>query len=375
MPFEDLAGQSVHGHIGRLADLNVDNVGLVHLHLGGDDAHVRQGHQNRALVALDAFHHRFALADGQVGHDGVKGSHGGCQIERILVGTQGSHLHFQVPAQRIGLRLGLIQRCHSLIQRGDIGVVGRFFGVEIRFGHDAGVVKGLLALPIQPLLLQISFGLGDIGFGSSFRGNIGVNVGFGGGDGGLLAGDSRLLLHMLDAGYRLARLHHVSLFYKEVGDAAEGSSAQIGIRSGLDLAGAADHRNQVLARDFGGENLGVAGLLPVDEQGHKPNGGHSGKNQQNYLFHARYVLRVSLIVYATGAGAVLNSRPNAAFSVVCAGCRRVRRKRMSFPQGLSRLRKNSGFRVKLTGKCPSGAKARVNFAGFMRGLKPPPPSE
>jgi len=24
---------------------------------------------------------------------------------------------------------------------------------------------------------------------------------------------------------------------------------------------------------------------------------------------------------------------------------------------------------------PSGAKARVNFAGVMRGLKPPPPSE
>ena len=26
-------------------------------------------------------------------------------------------------------------------------------------------------------------------------------------------------------------------------------------------------------------------------------------------------------------------------------------------------------------ECPSGAKARANFAGFMRGLKPPPPSE
>ncbi len=51
--------------------------------------------------------------------------------------------------------------------------------------------------------------------------------------------------------------------------------------------------DQVLARNPGGEDFGVAGLLSVNEQGDEPNDGYSGKNEQNYLFHARYVLRVS----------------------------------------------------------------------------------
>ena len=45
-----------------------------------------------------------------------------------------------------------------------------------------------------------------------------------------------------------------------------------------------------------------------------------------------------------------------------------------FDLQLYRLRKNSMFRVKVGGKHPSGAKARVDFFGFVRGLKPPPPS-
>jgi hypothetical protein len=81
-------------------------------------------------------------------------------------------------------------------------------------------------------------------------------------------------------------LTSVSLFYIEVGDAAHGGGAQIRVGLGLDLAGAADHRGQLLAHDLGGKNLGVAGLLPVNEEGYKSSDGHCGENNQKYLFHA-----------------------------------------------------------------------------------------
>ena len=42
---EDLAGQGVDGDVGGLADLDVDDVGLVDLDFGGDHAHVGEGHE------------------------------------------------------------------------------------------------------------------------------------------------------------------------------------------------------------------------------------------------------------------------------------------------------------------------------------------
>ena len=88
-----------------------------------------------------------------------------------------------------------------------------------------------------------------------------------------------------------------------MGDAAHGGGAEVDVVLGLDLAGAADDRGQVLLYDLGGQNLGVASLLPVDEQGHKPGGHHYGENDQEDLFHVRFVLQVSpILVYAIIAG-------------------------------------------------------------------------
>ena len=53
----------------------------------------------------------------------------------------------------------------------------------------------------------------------------------------------------------------------EVGDAAEGGGADVDVGLGLDLAGAADGGDQVLADDFAGGDLGDAGLAVQDGAG------------------------------------------------------------------------------------------------------------
>jgi hypothetical protein len=95
-----------------------------------------------------------------------------------------------------------------------------------------------------------------------------------------------------------------------VGDAAHGGGAQIHIGLRLDLAGAADDCGQVLLYDFGGQNLGVAGLLMVDEQKHESGGNQYGESNQEYLFHVRFVLQTSPdSVYAILFGTVPCRRP------------------------------------------------------------------
>jgi len=58
-----------------------------------------------------------------------------------------------------------------------------------------------------------------------------------------------------------------------------------------DMATPAANANQILFGDLGGEDLGVAGLLPPDEEGHKCDDGYDGDNNEDDLFHARFVLR------------------------------------------------------------------------------------
>jgi hypothetical protein len=90
-----------------------------------------------------------------------------------------------------------------------------------------------------------------------------------------------------------------------VGDAAKGIGAQVHVGLGLDLAGAAYDRGQILARDLGGQDLGVGRLLPPDKDGHEYDNGHDGEGDQKYLFHAGCVLQLSSIpVYAIGGGLV-----------------------------------------------------------------------
>ena len=108
----------------------------------------------------------------------------------------------------------------GLVYRGDIEVVGGLLGVKVLLCHDAVFIEGLGAVPIELLLLEVGFGVFKIGLGGLLGCDEGRDVGLGGGDGGLLAGDIGGLLHILDLRQCLALLHGVTFFHEEMGDAA-----------------------------------------------------------------------------------------------------------------------------------------------------------
>jgi len=232
-------------------------------------------------------------SNGLVGHDAVERGDGLGAVEQVLIGAQVGNLGLHVAARGGCLRLGLVDASYGLGQGGHIEVIGGLLGVEILLGQNAILVEGLGAVPVELLLFEVGPGVLHVGLGGFFRGQIGGNVGFGGGDGGLLPGDIGFLLHVFDAGHDLALLDHVAFLDVQVGDAAHGRGAQVDIGLGLDFAGAADDRSQILARDLGSQNLGVSGLLLIDHEGHKSGGHHYGKCYQEDLFHVRCMLQVS----------------------------------------------------------------------------------
>ena len=63
---------------------HVGDVGLVHLHFGGDHAHVRNGHEETALGILNAGHDVFAHAHGDVADDAVDGRGVGGLAQHVL---------------------------------------------------------------------------------------------------------------------------------------------------------------------------------------------------------------------------------------------------------------------------------------------------
>jgi hypothetical protein len=69
------------------------------------------------------------------------------------------------------------------------------------------------------------------------------------------------------------------------------------------LSGTADDGRQILAHDSGGQNLGVARLLPVYEEGCESDYYDSGENNEKNLLHVRVELQKSPIsVYAIVGG-------------------------------------------------------------------------
>ena len=82
----------------------------------------------------------------------------------------------------------------------------------------------------------------------------------------------RFLLDVLDRGDDLALLDVVAFLDGKAGDAAHGGGAQVHVGLGLDLAGSAHHRGQILAHDRGSQHLGVARLLLDDHEGNEPTG-------------------------------------------------------------------------------------------------------
>ena len=198
MALEDLARDGVDGHVGGLAKLHIDDIGLVHLHFRGDHAHVGQRHQGRAGRVLNAGDHRFAFLDRHVGDDTVKRRDRDGFVEHVLIGAKGGNLGLQMAARGFSLRLGLVKLGHHLRDRRDVGVVRGLLAVEVLLGHDSGLVKTLGAIPVQLFLLQVSLGALHIRLGGLLGGDVGIDVGLGGRDGSFLPGDICLLLHIFD---------------------------------------------------------------------------------------------------------------------------------------------------------------------------------
>ena len=138
------------------------------------------------------------------------GRYGARQVKHVLVAAEVGDLGLQMAAGGIGLRLGLVELGDGLGHGGDVQIVGCLLGVVVLLGHDAVFVESLGAVPVQLFLFQVGLGVVDVGFLRFFRGNIGGNVGLGGGNGGLLAVDCGFLLDVLDGRYDLALLSRCS---------------------------------------------------------------------------------------------------------------------------------------------------------------------
>jgi hypothetical protein len=135
--FEDAAGQGIDGDVGGLADLDVDDVGLVDLDLGGDDGHVGEGHQGGAFGVLDADDDGFALADGDVGDEAVEGARRrSCRGRRSCRAGVATGLIRRWPLCGLGLGLGLGERRIALGEGGDGHVVGGLLGVVVLLGDE-----------------------------------------------------------------------------------------------------------------------------------------------------------------------------------------------------------------------------------------------
>ncbi len=174
---EGLAGEGVDGDVGRLAEGDVDDVGLVDLDFGGDDGHVGEGHQGGALGVLDAEDDGLALADGDVGDEAIEGSDAAGEAERVVVAAQGGGVLLHLAAGGGGLGLGLGDGGLALGEGGDVDIVEGLLGVEVLLGDEVVVVEGLGALVVELLLLEVGLGFFDVGFGGLLGGDVGVDVG------------------------------------------------------------------------------------------------------------------------------------------------------------------------------------------------------
>ena len=73
VPLNFCFGMASMDDLGRLPELHVDDVGLVHFNLGGDHRGVGDRHQRAARRVLDTDDDGFAFAHRKVGDDAVEG--------------------------------------------------------------------------------------------------------------------------------------------------------------------------------------------------------------------------------------------------------------------------------------------------------------
>ena len=90
---EGLVGDGVDGDVHRLAEGHVDDIGLIHLDFGGDQRHVGDGHDDGAVLVLEAGHDGFADADGEVGDHAVERGEGVVLLQQVVEADQVSLRH------------------------------------------------------------------------------------------------------------------------------------------------------------------------------------------------------------------------------------------------------------------------------------------
>ena len=113
-------------------------------------------------------------------------------------------------------------------------------------------------------MLEVCLGLDDVGVGGFLGGDEGVDVGFGGGDGGLLGRDGGLWLDAFHGGEDSTFFDLIAFLDVEVGDASEGGGAYVDVGLRLDLPGTVDDGGEVLTDDFAGRDFGDVGLAMND---------------------------------------------------------------------------------------------------------------
>ena len=103
-PLNVLFGDRVDGDVGRLVELDVDDIGLIHLDFGGDQRHVGDGHDEACGRVLNARHHGFADAHRQIGHHAVERADRVVLLQNVVEAGQGGvHLR-DAPLRTIELR-------------------------------------------------------------------------------------------------------------------------------------------------------------------------------------------------------------------------------------------------------------------------------
>ena len=140
--------------------------------------------------------------------------------------------------------------------------------------------------------------------GGALGGDVGVDGGLVGGDSGLLGGDGAGGGLAFDGGYELAGLYVVAFLDVEVRDTSESGGADVDVGFGLNLAGAADGGDEILAGGVGGDDGEHAGAAVNDGSGDDADQYEEADDETDNAFrvHADEVSSLALRCYEPGHG-------------------------------------------------------------------------
>ena len=247
---ENLAGERVDGDFGGLALADVGDVGLIHFHFRGDDAHVRNRHQETAFGVLNSGYDVFAHAHSDVTDNAINRRRIGCFAQNVLVCVSArpdsdSCCRAIDRARRAPVPLVPWRRSGR-----DRAVVSSFVCVEVLLGYELIFVEFLGALPIEFGLFQVRLALGE----RRHRGIV-IRCGhaharFGGADAGLLGLNVRARLDVFQVQQNVALLDVVAFFHHDFRDLPDALTQDVGVILWAGLRRRRSRRGQVLPDDL-----------------------------------------------------------------------------------------------------------------------------